>query len=277
MNGDGVADVVLGTGPGGGSKVRILDGKTYSDLVPQFDAFEGGFSGGVYLAAADLDNDGRAEVLVTPDEGGGPRVRVLAVNYGGVGTAADFWGFSDANFRGGARLAVGDVNGDGTPDVVVAAGFGGGPRVAVLDGRSVLSSVPRHLTADFFAFEPKPPQRGVRQRIGDLSTETASADLAFAGAGPGGGPRVLTVSGRALLQNGPDAALGSPLANAFVGDPGQRGGVRVAVKAAADGSKEVVAGSGTGGQVAVLDGLSLARKSSLVPYATNNLDGIYVG
>ena len=67
--------------------------------------------------------------------------------YGGAklaaGTPAEiarFLGIEDANFRGGARSAVGDVNGDGTPDLLVAAGFGGGPRVAVYNGRTVTRS-----------------------------------------------------------------------------------------------------------------------------------------
>ncbi len=275
VTGDGVADIVLGTGPGGGSRVRILDGKTYSDVVPQFSAFEGGFSGGVYLAAGDFNGDGRAEVLITPDQGGGPRVRVLSVVNGQVAPAADFFGIDDPNFRGGARIAVGDVNGDGTPDLVVAAGFGGGPRVSILDGKSLLGGGPRHLTSDFFAFEPG-LRNGVYLSVGDLNAD-GSADIVF-GAGPGGGPRVMSVSGRALLQSGPAIALANPLANAFVGDINQRGGVRVAVKdVAGDGRAEVVAGSGTGGQLQVLDGQSLTRKSSLVPYVTDNLDGIYVG
>ncbi len=275
VTGDGVADIILGTGPGGGSRVRILDGKTYADVVPQFSAFENGFSGGVYLAAGDFNGDGRAEVLVAPDQGGGPRVRVLAVAGGQVAPVADFFGIDDPNFRGGARLAVGDVNADGTPDLVVAAGFGGGPRVSILDGKSVLSGTPRHLTADFFAFEPG-LRNGVYVSAGDLNADGA-ADLVF-GAGPGGGPRVMSVSGQALVRTGPAAALAAPLANAFVGDAGQRGGVRVAVKdAAGDGRAEVVAGSGSGGQLQVLDGQSLTRKTSLLPYLTDNLDGIYVG
>ena len=275
VTGDGVADIILGTGPGGGSRVRVLDGKTYADVVPQFSAFENGFSGGVYLAAGDFDGDGRAEVLVTPDQGGGPRVRVLAVVNGQVAPVADFFGLDDPNFRGGARIAVGDVNGDGTPDLVVAAGFGGGPRVGVLDGKTVPSGTPRHLTADFFAFEPG-LRNGVYVSAGDVNGD-GFADLVF-GAGPGGGPRVMSVSGKALVQGGPAAALAAPLANAFVGDADQRGGVRVAVKdAAGDGRAEVVAGSGGGGQLQVLDGQSLTRKTSLVPYVTDNLDGIYVG
>ena len=87
----------------------------------------------MYVAAGDLTGDGVADLVITPDEGGGPRVRVF--NGAGFGQVADFFGIDDPNFRGGARAAVGDVNGDGVGDLLVAAGFGGGPRVAVFDGQ----------------------------------------------------------------------------------------------------------------------------------------------
>jgi hypothetical protein len=268
VTGDGLPDIILGTGPGGGSRVRVLDGATYADVVQQFSAFENGFTGGIYLAAADFDGDGRAEVVVTPDQGGGPRVRVLSVANGQANPVADFFGINDPNFRGGARVAAADVNGDGTPDLIVAAGFGGGPRVSLIDGRSVQSGVPRTLTPDFFAFEPG-LRNGVYVATGDVNGDGA-ADLIF-GAGPGGGPRVLSVSGQTLIQSGPATALAQPLANAFVGDPGDRGGVRVAVK---DG--RVVAGSGTTASVQVLDGRSLTPKTALIPFTSTD-DGVYVG
>ena len=113
--------------------------------------FEAAFTGGVYVAAGDLTGDGVAELVITPDEGGGPRVRVF--DGAGFGQVADFFGIDDPNFRGGARAAVGDVNGDGAGDLIVAAGFGGGPRVAGFDGRSLAVGRRTRLFADFFAFE----------------------------------------------------------------------------------------------------------------------------
>ena len=62
-----------------------------------------------------------------------------------------------------------------------------------------------------------------------------------------------------------------PTVTGYMGDDQKIGPV------AGDGRSEILAGSGTGGQLQVVDGLSLARKSSLIPYTTDNLDGIYVG
>ena len=193
VNGDGVPDIILGTGPFGGSSIRILDGRTFADLVPGFSAFETSFTGGVFLAAGDFNGDGRAEIVVTPDEGGGGRVRVLDLASGSPQVMADFFGIDDSNFRGGARAAVGDINGDGVADLVVSAGFGGGPRVAVFDGRTVATGQPGKLVNDFFAFEPT-LRNGVYVTIGDLNND-GFGDLVF-GAGPAAGRESWSPAGR---------------------------------------------------------------------------------
>src|SRR5262249_12811044 len=72
---------------------------------------------------------------------------------GGWEPAVDFLAV-DPDFRGGLRVALGDVNRDGIADLVVAPGPGGGPRVATYDGRSLRPGVtPVRLWNDFFAFE----------------------------------------------------------------------------------------------------------------------------
>ena len=40
----------------------------------------------------------------------------------------------DAGFMGGVRVAAGDINHDGIPDLIAAAGAGAGPHVRVFDG-----------------------------------------------------------------------------------------------------------------------------------------------
>jgi hypothetical protein len=236
FNADGVADLVVGTGPGVPTRVQVLDGRTRAvifDTAP----FEPTFLGGVYVAAGDLTGDGRADLVITPDEGGGPRVEV--VRGGDFHLVANFFGIDDPNFRGGARAAVADLSGDGHPDLVVAAGFGGGPRVAAFDGTS-LSITPRHLFGDLFVFE-QTLRNGVFVTAGDLDGD-GRAEL-IVGGGPGGGPRVLALSGADLMAGLSDRSR--PVANFFAGNTENRGGVRVAVKDLdGDSRADLVVGDG---------------------------------
>src|SRR5439155_23089493 len=129
--------------------------------------------------------------------GGGPRVRVLANE--GHTVLADFVGIDDPTFRGGARAALGDLNHDGVPDLVVSAGYGGGPRIAGFNGAALLTGQPIKLFNDFFAFEPT-LRNGAFVALGDVNGD-GIADLVTAG-GPGGGPRVQILSGQNLVQSG---------------------------------------------------------------------------
>ena len=235
FNHDGVADLVVGTGPGGPSHVRILDGTTQAELFA-LDPFEASFTGGVFVAAGDVTGDRVADLVITPDEGGGPRCRVFSG--AGFGQIADFFGIDDPNFRGGARPAVGDLDGDGAADLVVAAGFGGGPRVAAFSGRS-LGSTPVKLFGDFLAFEPE-LRNGTFVAAGDVDGD-GKAEL-VAGGGPGGGPRVTVFDGADLLGN-----VQTRSTDFFAGDVTNRGGVRLAVKNLdGDARADLVAGAGTG-------------------------------
>src|SRR4051812_45434871 len=70
-------------------------------------------------------------IAVGADAGGGPRVTVLDRSTGAV--VRDFFAYNPA-FTGGVRVALADLNGDGTADVITAPGPGGGPHVKVFDG-----------------------------------------------------------------------------------------------------------------------------------------------
>ncbi|MBN9519980.1 FG-GAP repeat protein, partial [bacterium] len=140
VNRDGVDDIIVGPGPGMAAEIKVYSGINFpvspdTSVIASGLAFESSFTGGVFLAVGDINADGFPDLVVTPDEGGGPRVRIVSGKDRTV--IADFLGIDDANFRGGARTAVGDLNGDGNVDLVVAAGFGGGPRVAVYDGKTL--------------------------------------------------------------------------------------------------------------------------------------------
>src|SRR5262249_3909658 len=77
VNGDGVEDLITGAGPGGGPHIRIFDGVTHAEIRGFF-AFDMTFTGGVWVAAGDVNDDGRADIIVGADAGGSPRVRVFS-------------------------------------------------------------------------------------------------------------------------------------------------------------------------------------------------------
>jgi hypothetical protein len=212
-----------------------------------------GFQGGVFLAAGDVDRDGRAELAVSADAGGGTRVSLYRVAGNVLGRAADFLAYGDANFRGGSRVAMGDVNKDGACDVIVGAGIGGAPRVAIYDGGWLLHDSARSVVPDFFALDPA-LRSGVFVTAADFNGD-GYADVAYS-TGNTGGPRVRVASGAVLTANpGRDAFTLPPLADFFAFDQNDRSGIRlVARDLDNNGNAELVVTTGNrvGGAVRVL-------------------------
>ena len=62
-------------GAGGGPNARIFSGT--GTLLRSWFAYDGGFSGGVRVSCADINNDGRCEIVSGPGPGGGPNVRTF--------------------------------------------------------------------------------------------------------------------------------------------------------------------------------------------------------
>ncbi len=276
FNGDGTPDLAFATGPGTTAAVRVLDGRTGADLGGLTTVLDG-FGGGVYVAAGDLDGDGRDELAVSADAGCGTRVTVFRVGRA-LTAAADFIALDDAAFRGGSRVAVGDVDRDGADDLVVGAGIGGGPRVAVYDGPSVLAGAPARLIPDFFALDSA-LRSGVFIAAADLDAD-GFAELAY-GTGDTGGPRLRIVSGAVLVANpGARADQLPAVADFFAFDENDRTGLRVAGRDLdGDGRAELVVASGAKAtpRVRVLSLADLATPPTFDPFGVPALDGVYVG
>ena len=111
--------------------------------------------------------------------GGGPHVKLFKAN--GAQEIASFFAFDPA-FRGGVNVALGDLDGDGTSEIIVAAGPGGGPHVRVFD----LSGHPIDKWS-FFAYGAS-FSGGVHVAVADVNGD--GDDEIVTAPGAGGGPHV---------------------------------------------------------------------------------------
>ncbi|HEV2567505.1 MAG TPA: FG-GAP-like repeat-containing protein [Sphingomonas sp.] len=119
INGDGVADLV--TGHASGPHVRVFDGRTLKQHLA-VDPFGAEFKGGISVAAGDVNGDGKADIITGAGPGAGPHVRV----FDGNGATTHAFDAFDAEFKGGVRVATGDLNGDGVAELIVTAAAGDG-------------------------------------------------------------------------------------------------------------------------------------------------------
>jgi large repetitive protein len=297
VTGDGISDYVGGAGRGGGPRVAVIDGAT-GLRVGDFFAFEASFRGGIFVAIGDVDGDGRGDVIVTPDLGGGPVVAVYSGRMLTQGMSSEsallnrFFAAEDRGFRSGLLAAAGDLDNDGKADLIVSASFPEGPRIAIFNGEDVMVGLsnPERLTSDFVAFEDS-YRNGSFIATGDVNGD-GNADLAFGG-GPGGGPRVRLIDGAELLarkdlRSLDQASEQNPalqLANFYIGNVGSRGGVRLAMlDIDGDGLSDIVSGSGDleEGQVRLFLAPTIRGDSSsfqdIDPMLGENLpNGVFVG
>jgi Subtilase family/FG-GAP-like repeat len=243
----GPAEIVTGAGAGGGPHVRVFQAGG-APLGPGFMAYDPAFTGGVRVAACDVDGDGRDEIVTAPGAGGGPHVRVFRLDASGnpVAELAGFFAYHPA-FTGGVFVACGDVDADGVPEIITGADAGGGPHVRILriQGGTVAA------VFEFFAYHPS-FRGGVRVAAGNLDgSDRASVITA---AGPGGGPHVRAIK---LFTGGGTVVGIAELASFFAYAPTFTGGVFVASgNVTGDGRSEIITGADAGGgpHVRVLSG-----------------------
>ena len=94
----------------------------------------GNFKGNFAIAVGNLDKDNSLEIITGAGSGGGPQVRIFKAN----GKVISSFMAYDKNFRGGVNIAVGDVDGDGSNEIITGAGSGGGPQVKIFNASGKL-------------------------------------------------------------------------------------------------------------------------------------------
>jgi hypothetical protein len=141
LNGDGEAEIIVAPGAGMSTLVKVftIGG---DELVAYRTKAYTGFSGGVFVAAGDVNGDGRVDIITSPGQGLGlgANIKVFKNRVGIASSNPDpisdnpihsFLAFNTQNL--GATVAAGDFTGDGKAEIVVGNGVGMGPRVRVFD------------------------------------------------------------------------------------------------------------------------------------------------
>ena len=213
VDGDGRAEIVAGSGYGGGPQVRIFDkgGK----VLGSFWAYDKAFRGGVQVTVADIDGDKKGEIIVAPGSGVGSKneVRIFS-DTGGSAFGGDRFVLKKSftafplSVRGGINLAVGDLEGDGKVEIVVAPQSGVSPEVRIYSASGSWQRA--------FLVYPDTFLGGVNLAMGDLDRD-GSAEIVV-GPGSSGGPHVKIVNGFGQVKD-----------QLFPYDPAFRGGVKIGI------------------------------------------------
>ncbi len=168
--------------------------------------FGSGFKGKLSFAAYDFNKDGAKEIVVIPATAGGPNLKIYSSD--GKLLSAGFFVF-EKNFRGGVSLSVGDLNNDGSAEIVVAPGKGLPPTIKIFNDKG-------KLLGSFLAYDKK-FRGGVNLVVGDADND-GKQDLIT---GPmSGGPhvRIFDYAGRLKAQFMAFDASSNTGVNVMVGD-----------------------------------------------------------
>ena len=131
VDGDNQAEIIFGAGAKSDPTVSVYnrDGK----LLKKFLAYPKTYRGGVNVAAADINNDNRAEIIVAPASGAG-QIKIFDL----TGHLLKQFAVSGASWKNGLNVATGDIDGNGQAEIVVGSGVGAKPQVMAYSATGAL-------------------------------------------------------------------------------------------------------------------------------------------
>jgi FtsP/CotA-like multicopper oxidase with cupredoxin domain len=280
VNGDGILDLIVGTGPGVPPEVVVYSGAEgglgpFSNEIARFAPFNADFRGGVSVAGADIDGNGLSDnIIVGAGPGTDSQIKVFSSHLpANRGSAPDvFSTFAPyPGSRSGVTLGTGLVDAvSGRPSIVAAPGPGEPARIktfrwdlytpterAKAKGAPDTHPTDPATTADFLAFDPS-YTAGVSLAAGWVAGPEGGAQSVVTGQlGADGTVRVWSTGSRldgepAMYLHDPNHEMGN-LAFAqiasfapFSGAPAGTG-VRVATTSTTLGADLLVSGAGPAG------------------------------
>jgi len=265
--------VLVVSGEGSSSKplVKVYDAQAKT-VEYMFYAYETTFHGGARVAVADVTGDGTPDIIVSPGVGRVGEVKVYdGAALAGMADALHFVATPDAAlvadifpegtaYTSGLYVAAGDVNGDGTADIVTSRQRGTSMvREMFNAGGGVFNSTPD------FSFAPYPGTfiHGAVVAVGDTNGDGVAEIITAPGAGTAALVRVFDAASATILKqfNGFEATF--------------RNGVSLAAgDVDGDGLADIIIGAGAGGRsrVRTFNATTAALKGEFQAYTTGNIN-----
>jgi FG-GAP repeat len=117
VDGDGRNEIVTAPGGGAFTQLRVFDGRTFRQQGSFLPFKDASWWAGAFVATGDTNGDGRAEIVEGLDAGCCTTLHVLDAVSGNE--LSGFFPYGDRS-EVGARVATGDINGDGKAEILAA-------------------------------------------------------------------------------------------------------------------------------------------------------------
>lgn len=203
-DGDGKDEIAVAQAEGGRAWVKVYRYNSAQEVLGEWNAF-GDVESGASVTMSDIDNDGKAEVIVGSGPTGRGQVRIFEAD----GTFINQFYIFEEGYRGGINLAAGDTDGDELAKEIVIAKQAEAAEIKVVRYGSSIETLSSFRAFNDFAV-------GAFVAVSDFDFD--GRDEILVGASEGGGPQVEAYDGE-----------GNKLeTNFFAYDEGLRGGTDVA-------------------------------------------------